>query len=166
MNIPDTIPIDPKSIHEISEEYDFSNPEFDSIQFAKDLVASMVKHGGMGLAAPQLGINKRIIAIRNDPMIVMYNPKIVSKSEELIILEEGCLSFPNVFLKISRPRTIRVRYTQPNGNVVTEKFTDIAARVILHEIDHLYGITMVDYVHPIHKEKVARKLKQAKRRLS
>jgi peptide deformylase len=166
MKIPDTIPINPPSIYQKSTDFDFSRPEFDSIQFAKDLVECMMKHNGLGLAAPQIGINKRILAIRANPMIVMFNPKIVDTSEELIKLEEGCLSFPEVFLKISRPRFIRVRYTQPNGNIVTEKYGDITARVVQHEIDHLDGITMVDHVHAIHREKVQRKLKQVRRKLS
>ena len=152
------IPIDPPNLKFESLEFDFNDPPFDPIQFSKDLVDTMVAYAGLGLAAPQIVQNYRIIAIRGEPMIVMFNPKIVSTSEELIELEEGCLSFPGLYVKLTRPREIRVRYTEPNGNVVTKKFENLTARVVLHEIDHLNGVRMVDLVHPIHKEKMKKKI--------
>jgi peptide deformylase len=159
------IAIDPPSIHKMSVDFDFSNPQRDPVQFAYDLVDTMVAKAGLGLAAPQVGLNYRVIAIRGEPMLVMFNPKIVGTSSDLIVLEEGCLSFPGVYVDIKRPSTLRVRYTEPNGNIRTEKFEGLSARIIQHEIDHIDGITMLDRAHPIHREKALRKFKQMKRKI-
>lgn len=135
--------------------FDFDNN--DGIQVAKILAESMIEHNGLGIAANQLGFDYRAVAINAEKVVVMFNPKIVSVSDEQSYLVEGCLSAPNLFVNIKRPNTIRVRYTEPNQNVVTRNFTGITARVIQHEMDHLDGIFFTKRANQYHVEK-ARKL--------
>jgi peptide deformylase len=88
---------------------------------------------------------------------------IVDASDETIYLEEGCLSFPNLYVKIKRPRSIKVRYTEPNGNVVTQKFDGMTARVFQHELDHLNGVVHLSRAHPIHVDKAKTRAKKLNR---
>jgi len=157
------IELDPPNIHIPSEAFDFENPQLDIVEFSKTLVKTMRDENGLGLAAPQLGVNLRIFAVRSDPNFVFVNPKIVWSSPETIVLEEGCLSYPSIFIKVTRPRNIRVRYSEPNGNIVTKLFEDLSARIIQHEYDHLEGITMLDRANLIHREKAMRQLKKIRR---
>lgn len=159
------IPLDPKNIHEPSQEWDFANPPTEPAQFAKDLVDTMVANMGLGLAAPQVGLNYRVVAVRGNPMLVMFNPKIVSTSDGDLVMEEGCLSYRGIYIKVKRPKAIRVRFALANGQVNTERFEGLSARIIQHEIDHLDGITMLDRANKIHREQAERKLKQLKRRV-
>lgn len=126
-----------------AKKFDFKEPPFDPLEFAMNLVETMNAHGALGLAAVQVGVPYRVIAIPAQPNIVMYNPIIVDKSEETMDLDEGCLTYPGLILKMKRSRIVKVRYAQPNGNVVTEKYTDHAARAIQHEIDHIDGLTIL-----------------------
>lgn len=147
-------------------KFEFENPPTDPIQLAYDLVESMRAHRGIGLSANQLGMPYRVFAMEAVPAIVCFNPMVVDTSEEEIPLEEGCLSFPGLGIKIKRPRHIKVRYTEPNGNVVTRKFTGMAARCFLHELDHMNGIKFIDRASFIQKEialKRQKKLAKLKR---
>lgn len=147
-------------------KFDFENPPTDPIQLAYDLVESMRKHNGIGLSANQLGMPYRVFAMEAVPALVCFNPSLVDTSEEEIMLEEGCLSFPGLGIKVKRPRHIKVRYTEPNGNVVTRKFTGMAARCFLHELDHMNGIKFIDRASFVQKEialKRQKKLAKLKR---
>jgi peptide deformylase len=120
--------------------FDFTQPAFDPIEFARELVHFMYDHNGIGLAANQVGVSYRVFAMRGHPEnFVCYNPKIVSIGEEMMTLEEGCLSYPGLLVKVKRPKTIRVRFAQPNGDVRTDTFTGMTARIFQHEYDHLEG---------------------------
>jgi peptide deformylase len=146
--------------------FDFDNPPTDSIQLAYDLVESMRHHRGIGLSANQIGLPYRAFAMESVPAIVCFNPKLIDESSEEILLEEGCLSFPGLGIKIKRPRHIKVRYTEPNGEVVTRKFTGMAARCFLHELDHMNGTKYIDRASFIQKElafKRQKKLAKLKR---
>lgn len=138
------------------EPFDFKSPPTDPIQLAKDLFETMVHNKGLGLAANQCGLPYRVFAIAANPGIVVYNPRIVDQTTEEIQLEEGCLSYPNFFVKIKRPRNIKVRYTEPNGNVVTQTFIGMTARVFQHELDHLNGINYKQRAHKLHLERAQR----------
>jgi peptide deformylase len=146
--------------------FDFDNPPTDSIQLAYDLVESMRHHRGIGLSANQIGLPYRAFAMESVPAIVCFNPKLIDESSEEILLEEGCLSFPGLGIKIKRPRHIKVRYTEPNGEIVTRKFTGMAARCFLHELDHMNGTKYIDRASFIQKElafKRQKKLAKLKR---
>lgn len=102
----------------------------------------MKRENGMGLAAPQVGLNLRLFVMTiNDEDIVCINPKIIAKSEEREIRSEGCLSFPKLRLKIGRSNEVFVLYNNPDRTELQRTFTNIAARCFLHELDHLNGIT-------------------------
>ena len=120
-------------------KFDFLNPPTDPIQLAKDLTETMIANNGIGLAANQVGLPYNCFVIKANPIIACFNPIIVDQTSEKILLEEGCLTFPGFFVRVKRPSVIKVRYTEPNGNIVTKKFIGMTARIFQHEIEHLNG---------------------------
>jgi peptide deformylase len=139
-------------------EFDFENPTINPLQLASDLVATMISKNGLGLAANQVNHPWRVFAMRTAPkMTVAFNPKIVNASGDQVVLEEGCLSFPDYVVKIKRPEVIRLRLTYPNGETVTETFKGMTARVVQHEIDHLDGILFWKRANKFHRDQADRK---------
>jgi peptide deformylase len=137
---------------------DFNNPPFDLIEFSQELVKFMYENNGIGIAANQVGVPYRIFAMRGAPEnFVCINPKIVSFSNEEIILEEGCLTYNGLYVKIKRPRHIRVRFNTPNGEVMTRQFTGISARIFQHELDHLDGVIFYNKANRVHRDKALEK---------
>ena len=107
------------------------------------MIDTMIKSGGIGLAANQVGILKRIIVVSDEGNIkVFINPEITNFSEEKVSFEEGCLSLPQTFLTITRSENIMVKYRDLKGKPRMERYSGLTARVIQHEVDHLDGITM------------------------
>jgi peptide deformylase len=119
---------------------------------ANDMLDTMYKNDGLGLASCQVGVLKKIIvydiiyieegAIKNP--IIAINPKIISRSKSMVLVEEGCLSFPNIFEKVERHEKVVVEYTDLDGNKKVIKAKDLEAIVLQHEIDHLDGIVFLD----------------------
>jgi len=143
------------------EEFYFTNPPENPFDFAMELMQIMNDYNGIGLAANQIGKLYRVFVMRGDPEnFVCFNPRIVHMSEEQIVLEEGCLSFPNLIIKIKRPKIIRVRFQTPSGLVETKVFDGLTARVFQHEIDHLNGILFYKRANRIHKEQAFKKLEK------
>ena len=109
-----------------------------------DMAQTMEKGQGVGLAAPQVGILKRIIVIKTDlrsqRILALINPKIVKRGREKEKGEEGCLSFPGIFLEIKRAKEVKVKAININGEKVNLKAKGILARILQHEIDHLNGV--------------------------
>ena len=141
------------------ENFDFLNPPFEPIDFSKELVKFMYEKNGIGLAANQVGVPYRIFAMRGSPEnFVCFNPKIVMPGEQSIVLEEGCLSYPGLLVKIKRPQHIRVRFNTPNSDVRTETFTGMTARIFQHELDHLDGIVFYTRANQYHREQAFKKL--------
>ena len=128
------------------ELFDFENPPTDPIQLSYDLVETMRANHGLGLSANQVGLPYRVFVMESKPALACFNSVLVDVSEEVIELDEGCLSYPGLFVKVKRPRHIKVRYSEPNGNVVTKKFTGMSARCFLHEYDHMQGINFLNRV--------------------
>ena len=126
---------------EVCEEWDFEkdgSPE----DLVKQMSIFMTNNGGVGLAAPQVGIKKRIFIMGNFiKLVACINPKIVALSEERDNDLEGCLSFPDLFVKVKRPASAVVEYQTITGEVVERELTGFECRVFLHEYDHLIGIT-------------------------
>jgi peptide deformylase len=128
-------------LHTDSTSWDFEM-DGDPTEFVKEMVRILTENGGVGLAAPQLGVNKRILIMGNfTKMIVCINPMIVSLSEEKVADLEGCLSFPELWLKVKRPSSCTVQYQSTSGEVVERDLAGLEARVFLHEFDHLIGVT-------------------------
>ena len=152
--IPETSPI----LLQECKEFDFANPLFDPLEFSKNLVQTMYDNNGIGLAANQVGVPYKIFAMREKPAdFVCFNPRVVMPSEEIITLEESCLSFPGLIVKIKRPKHIRVRFQSPTGETVTQQFTGMTARVFQHELDHLNGIIFYKRANRFHREKAFKK---------
>ena len=107
------------------------------------MVNTMLESNGIGIAANQVGILKRIIVVLiNEKPTVMINPEILEYSEKVCDMEEGCLSIPDTFLTISRPEIVKVKFRDTKGKPHIENYGGLISRIIQHEIDHLDGITM------------------------
>ena len=126
---------------EVSEDWDFrldGSPE----ELVRAMSKFMADNGGVGLAAPQLGIKKRIFIMGNfTKLVACINPRIVSLSDERVNDLEGCLSFPDLFMKVKRPTSAVVQYNTVSGELVERELTGLESRVFLHENDHLIGVT-------------------------
>ena len=125
----------------------------DSIRdLAKEMLQTMYSSYGIGLAAPQVGINKRLIVVDTDPenpeneAFVLINPEIKKFGKEMCGFEEGCLSIPGVNFDVQRPDEIEVSYRDEMGKPKRMKASGLLSRVIQHEIDHLDGVMFVDRV--------------------
>jgi len=117
-------------------------------KFIKDMEKSMKNEKGVGLAAPQVGVNERIIVVllNEKKIISMINPEITYCSEETSIDEEGCLSLPGIWGNVERSKDITVKFLTPKGDKVAMKLKNFNARIIQHEIDHLNGILFTDHL--------------------
>lgn len=138
---------------------------------AKRIVSGMFTvlydSGGVGLAAPQVGILERIIVINPPNMngvfpTIFINPEIVYKSTEKIISNEGCLSIPGYNDNVSRYREIKINYNDLNGNLCEYDASGIISIILQHEIDHLNGILFIDHLSKLKKNIVLRKQKKRK----
>lgn len=119
-----------------------------TLKLIKDMHETMIAANGVGLAAPQVGINERIVLITldNKKVLPLINPEILEFSEDKEWGEEGCLSLPNQWGHVERPTAVILRFTDLKGQTLTLKFTDFEAREIQHELDHLNGILFTDYL--------------------
>ena len=130
----------------------------------------MIENKGVGLSACQLGIMTRVFVIGNpsdpDSVIGVFNPRIVDYDEETVSYEEGCLSYPGLFVKIKRPRGIRVRYRGWDGEAGTTRYEGYTARVFQHEYDHLNGITFHSRANRFHLEQALNFKKKADKRIA
>lgn len=135
----------------------------------RDLVDSMFAYNGVGIAAVQIGEPYKMFLVEasvcggeetDDPW-VFINPEILEVSEETEKVDEGCLSFPGIYVPIERPYRCKVRATNLSGEVFEAEGEALFARAIQHEYDHLTGKLMVDFVGPLKKQMIKRKLKKA-----
>lgn len=135
----------------------------------QDLKDTLEHAEGCGLAAPQIGVSKRVVIVDGTGMEDVYdylagfkrtliNPVIVSQSDELCEYNEGCLSIPGIYADVMRPSSITVEYYNENLEKVTETFDRFACRMIQHELSHLDGNVFTDNVAPIRKKMIAKKL--------
>jgi peptide deformylase len=119
------------------------------LELAENMFQTMEKEKGIGLAAPQVGVDKRVIVVMlGKETILMVNPEILSFSAECAVDEEGCLSLPEKFGKVSRAKRIVVRYIDEKGKQQQKELSDLDARVVQHEIDHLNGVLFTDRLVP------------------
>ena len=132
-----------------------------------DLLATMYAAPGIGLAAIQVGVPKRIIVMDisrgDDPKHPRFfvNPQIIWVSEETIPYEEGCLSVPEYYDEVERPAKVRVRYLNYDGKTVEEEAEGLYAVCIQHEIDHLNGVLFIDHLSRLKREQAVKKVKKA-----
>jgi len=128
-----------------------------------NMIETMQKNNGIGLAAPQVGVLKRIIVVEafQGPKSFI-NPKILKKSKGTEIMEEGCLSFPGLFLKIKRAKEIEIEGFDKEFKFKKIKAEGILAKVLQHEIDHLDGVLFIDRLNFFQKLKIKKKLSKLK----
>ena len=115
---------------------------------------------GIGLAANQIDINKRVCVVNVKEPLYFINPKIVEESKEKQLLEEGCLSFPNLFFTVSRPKHVVVSWQDEKLNEQVDRFAGIWAQCIQHEIDHLNGVLFIDHVSKFKLKRAREKQKK------
>jgi peptide deformylase len=138
-------------------------------RLADDMLATMYDAPGIGLAAPQVGISRRLIVM--DPAkdeqpktpIVMVNPEILTRSDEMRVHEEGCLSIPDFTAEIERPAVTRVAYVDLQGEQQEAELEGIWSTLVQHEIDHLNGVLFIDYLSRLKRDMVVRKFTKQKR---
>ncbi len=131
-----------------------------------EMVKMMESQNGVGLAAPQVGITQRFLVMmnpENSEIYRMINPKILSKSEETCLMEEGCLSVLGadglpVYAHVRRPSSVMVEWTDENGDKKTAQMAGTIARIVQHETDHLDGVLFVDYLSGVKREMLMRKV--------
>lgn len=162
-------PVLRKKTVEIGKDY----PDLD--QLIENMYETMYKAHGIGLAAPQVGLNIRLFVIDASPLAededyvdikdelalckkVFINPKITKRDGELWKFNEGCLSIPDIREDIKRLENITIEYFDQNWNKKTENFSDVRARIIQHEYDHIEGILFTDLLSPLKKKLLKGKL--------
>ena len=144
----------------------------DSIRILMDdMLDTMYEAPGIGLAAIQIGVPKRVIVIylsndceKKNPLYFV-NPEIITKSDNESSYEEGCLSVPNQFAEISRPNKCKIKFLDYNGNEKTLEMNGLLATCIQHEMDHLEGILFIDYLSKLKKSVIMKKLFKQKKNL-
>lgn len=146
-------------------EFDFANPTCDPVQLEKDMLETMYRYDGIGLAANQVGVRARVFTMghRDRPAdgMAFFNPEVIANTEEIVDLEEGCLSFPGIFVNIKRPTAIKARWQNSKGEVMEGQFSGYECKCFLHELDHLEGVVFQDRVSPV---KWALGVKKSKRK--
>jgi len=133
------------------------------------MLETMYDAPGIGLAAPQIGILDRVIVMdcareEEEPRpLVMFNPKIVAASDDTNVYEEGCLSIPEQYAEVTRPKIVQVEWMDTNGNAQSEEFDGLWATCVQHEIDHLDGKLFIDHLKPLKRQMITRKMQKLKR---
>ncbi len=140
---------------------------------ASDMLDTMYDAPGIGLAGPQIGLMSRIIVmdcVKNPDLaprpMVLLNPEILWSSDTMNTYEEGCLSLPEHYADVERPSEVRVRWMDLDGAVQEEHFTGLWATCVQHEIDHLQGKLFIDYLTPLKRQLITRKMEKLKREMA
>jgi peptide deformylase len=125
-------------------------------KLAMDMLETMHAGKGIGLAAPQVGILKRVfvVQIANDIPRVFFNPRIVEQSGETVKFEEGCMSLPGIYADVVRPAAVRIHAWNEKGKAFTLDADGLLARVIQHELDHLRGVMFIDYLSELKRKRI------------
>lgn len=142
----------------------------DVLDIMNEMVGMMRDQNGVGLAAPQVGHLKRFLVMMDpdtETVFKMINPKIITRSADLCTMEEGCLSVlgPDnlpVYANVTRPQSVVVEWTDENGKPMAAHMSGLPARIVQHETDHLDGILFIDYLSPVRREMVMRKVRKHK----
>jgi peptide deformylase len=138
-------------------------------RLVQDMLETMYKAPGVGLAAPQVGISRRLFVMdaatdkdAPEPRF-FFNPEIVATGDEIRVYEEGCLSIPEMFAEVERPASIVLRYTGADGKIVEERLEGHPATIAQHEIDHLNGVLFIDHLSRLKRDVLVRKFRKARR---
>ncbi|MEN9921567.1 MAG: hypothetical protein RLZZ517_545 [Candidatus Parcubacteria bacterium] len=155
--VPETHP----ALKRVLPVFDFSNPPVDANKFASSLVETCKKYNGLGLSANQCGYEYRVFVMgTGENFVAFFNPEIIWKSEETIRMEEGCLSFMDLFIAIERPISIKVKYQDFTGETKEAMFAGLTARCFQHELDHMNGIVYTHLAKPLALQMAIKKRKK------
>ena len=142
----------------------------DLCKLAEDMLETMYDAPGIGLAAPQVGVLSRLLVmdcVKEDNVsprpMVLINPVVTWSSEDRSTYEEGCLSIPEQYGDVERPAEVKVRWMDMKGEEHEEAFSDLWATCVQHEIDHLDGKLFIDYLKPLRRQMITRKMVKLKR---
>ena len=142
LTIRDLVPSDNYMLH---HRVDVCGYHLDRKELSKTLIESMIHHKGVGLSANQIGIWERAFVMMADgETTVCFNPRIIKTYKKEIPFEEGCLTYPNQFLEVTRPASIVAKWEDEDGKIYKEKLTGFTARVFQHEYDHLEGVDFLE----------------------
>ncbi|HID5223643.1 TPA: peptide deformylase [Proteus mirabilis] len=129
-----------------------------------DMIETMYAERGIGLAAPQVNVSKRIVVIdvseNRDQPIVLINPEIISTEDEIMDMMDGCLSIPDSFAPTQRFRYLKVKALDRNGDEIELEAADLFAGCIQHELDHLNGKLFIDHLSPLKRQRIEKKQKK------
>jgi peptide deformylase len=147
------LPLHDDSFHMLDDEipeYTDPLPNPQMSKLIQRLKMTMKKFGGVGLSANQCGVYERVFILGyEDNMFACINPKVIEQSDEIIREKEGCLSYPGMFLTVSRPKWIVAEFVNEVGEIKQMRFDGVTARCFLHELDHMNGVKFVDHVGPV-----------------
>jgi peptide deformylase len=139
------------------------------IKLADDMLETMYKEDGIGLAGPQVGALHRILVMdvakegeKSNPLQII-NPEIIWRSDSLSRYNEGCLSLPEQFAEVERPAEVKVKYLTPRGEEKLLEATGLLATCVQHEIDHLHGVLFIDHISKVKRDMILRRLKKQQR---
>ena len=140
---------------------------------ADDMLETMYDAPGIGLAAPQVGVMNRMLVmdcVKDDlaaaePM-VLINPRVIDASTDLNVYDEGCLSIPDQYAGVERPARVKVEWSDLDGKTVQKEFDGLWATCVQHEIDHLNGKLFIDYLKPLKRQMITRKMQKLKREIA
>lgn len=142
-------------------------------QLADDMLQTMYDAPGVGLAAPQVGVSQRVMVMdcvkeegAPPQSMVLFNPKVTWISDETSVYEEGCLSIPENYADVERPAEVRVSWLDVDGKLREDHFDGLWATCVQHEIDHLNGKLFIDYLRPLKRQMITRKMQKMKRELA
>jgi peptide deformylase len=137
---------------------------------ADDMLETMYAAPGIGLAAPQVGVDARLIVLdcvkeegAAPRPLAMFNPEVIENSDDRTVYEEGCLSIPEVYADVERPAEVTVQWIDPDGHERRETFDGLWATCVQHEIDHLNGTLFIDYLKPLKRQLITRKMVKLKK---
>ena len=156
-----------ETLVQISTPWEF-NKDQDAENLERAMCEFMLQEGGIGLAANQIGLSKRVFVMGSKKIegfpepFALFNPEILEASEEQSLDKEGCLSYPDLWLNVKRPAVIKVRYQNSNGDVIEAGMSGLIARCFQHELDHLNGICFIDKVSQMKLQLAMKKLKKRK----
>ena len=147
------------------EDVNIEDPGFDPIRLRQEMAVLMIKSGGIGLSASQVGLNHKLFVMGDKPenVTLHINPTVLQYTEETVTEIEGCLSFPNMYVKVKRPKEILAEYYDEFLKKQTVKITGYSARCYLHELDHCLGITFKDRVSKLKWDMAKKKAKKYER---
>ena len=154
------------------EPFNLDEPVMDPYELSNERHKIRGKGGGVGLAAPQVGINTQVLVIgmgnfetegTEDYNQVFFNPNIISMGDEKAYMVEGCLSYPGLFVKVKRPKSMVMEWWTEEDTRCEETFDGMTSRILQHEVDHLNGITFIKRAERYHLEKARKDLKLQKR---